>query len=634
MNTMLSPCFARKAARPFARGASAAALAAVAGAAFAAPPGWTTDLLVSAVETSGADLVDYPVRLVVDTAALIAAGEMRPDAGDLRFAVDAAGTQALPYWIEGGIGTASTVVWVRLPSIPADWAAGFHLFGGNPAATSESTLGVFGFVGEQENSATLQVAGGDYNSIPNSQRGFRFSPNEDVLLTHLGKNEPGGTTRYLTLFDAETQAKIAQEPVSGAAATYAYAPLAQPLWLRRGKVYLLEMYQGEADGYYFGAAPQMNPRLTYLDMRFCNACTKDTFPTNFVAGLHYGYPDFLFRTRAQAASEPDVAFGPGPTRTTVTGSVAESAIGTPVTFTASVRTLFEPAPGASFGFRANGSPVAGCTDLPPSATVPPTVSCTIDTLPLGVNGIEATWSGDAGNQGSASDVLSHTVFRRATQTSLAASASTAEFGTPVTFTASTSAGIVLGQVPGGTFSFRADGSPLDGCANVAPAGTDPPTASCKTNALSLGAHTVEASWSGDAAHEGSTSKALTYTVARLATQTLLATGCAPVFVENQPLTLHAAVTARLAPIGRVSFEQDGTTLCQGVPLVAGVASCIADALSAGGQPLGVHHFSASYAGDGVNAPSTSALLGVTVLSEAEAVMRDGFDPRPEGCPLP
>jgi hypothetical protein len=599
----------------------------------ATPPGWTNDLQVFVSETSGADLSDYQVRLVVDTATLIADGKMRPDAGDLRFAGDAGGTQPLPYWIEGGVNTASTVVWVRVPSIPANWATGFHLFSGNPAATSESTLDVFGFVDEVENSSTNQVSNGSPGGVTESQRGFRFHPNEDVLLTHLGKREPNGTDRYITLFDADTQALIVQDNVSGPAAEYTYKPLAQPIWLVRDKQYLLEMYQGSADGYYFGPSTQINPRLTYHDMRYCNGCTKDTFPQNHLDAIHYGYPDFLFRTRKQASSEPTVSIGGrGPTRTLLTASAPGALVGEPVTFTASVLALLPHAPGSTFSFRANGNPVAGCTGLAPSGTDPLTAPCTIDTLPLGESDIEVSWSGDDANVGSVSDLLPYTVVRRASQTSLAANPPGSEFGTPVTFTATATATAVLGQAPAGTFSFVADGSPLGGCTDLPPAGTNPPTATCTTNALLFGIHHVTASWTGDDYHEGSASDVLAYEVARLSTRTLLATGCAPVFVENQPLALHAAVTGTFMPIGSVRFEQNGATLCQGVPLVAGMATCVASNLVTGGQPMSPYSFTASYTGDDVNAPSTSVMLGITVLSEAEAVMHDGFDPIPAGCP--
>ncbi|MEQ9365613.1 MAG: DUF2341 domain-containing protein, partial [Leptospirales bacterium] len=62
------------------------------------------------------DLTDYQIALTIDTASLIAADHLRPDAGDLLF-LDADETTALPYWLESGLNTNATKVWVRVPAI-------------------------------------------------------------------------------------------------------------------------------------------------------------------------------------------------------------------------------------------------------------------------------------------------------------------------------------------------------------------------------------------------------------------------------------------------------------------------------------------------------------------------------------
>lgn len=602
--------------------------------AHALPSGWTVDTLVFARDTSGSDLADYQVRMVVDTAAMVAAGNLRADAGDLRFAGDSAGTQSLAYWIESGPNTSSTVIWVRVPAIPANWATGFHMFSGNPAATSESTLDTFDFTDDAANSSTNQVWGGAAGGVGDSQRGFRFYPNEDVLMTHLGKNEPTGTDRYITLFDNDSHAVIVQGLVAGPAAQYSYQPLDQPVWLLHGKQYLLEMYQNSTDGYYYGGSTQINPRLTYLDMRYCNSCTKDTFPANYLTSIHYGYPDFLFRSRKQAPSEPAVTIGGlGPTRTTLTASASEATIGTAATFTATLQALLPHASASTFSFTANGSPIPGCTGLAASGD-PLTAACTIDALPLGENDIEASWSGDGENLDSASDLFAYTVVLNPSQTSLAASLPASQFGTPITFTASTDAGSVLGQPAAGTFTFRVDGVPQAGCTNLPPAATTSSTAACTLNALWIGIHGIQVEWSGDANHEGSTSLILSHEIQRLATQTQLATGCESVFADNQPLTLYASATGTFEPIGAVDFSQNGTLLCEGVPLISGVATCTTGNLVAGSDAAANYLFTASYAGDDLNAPSMSPILGVTVLSAAEAIMHDGFEARPDGCPTP
>lgn len=275
----------------------------------AQPVGWSEVRPFNVAEKSGTALTGYQLRLVIDTASLIAEGHLRPDGADLRFGTQANGGAFLDHYLESGLNTASTVVWVKLVALPASSTTNFYMFYGNPAAASTSTLNVFDFTDNATNSATNQVTGGGTTSLGNTQRGFRFSPNQDVLLTHMGRIEPNGTARYVTLFDFDTQAQLAQLQIAGVAGSYSYSPVPSPIWLEQGKQYLLQLYQGNTEAYYYGAGPQINPLLSYLDMRYCNACTKDTFPTNNLNGIHYGYPDFLMRTRQQVVPAPLLAWG-------------------------------------------------------------------------------------------------------------------------------------------------------------------------------------------------------------------------------------------------------------------------------------------------------------------------------------
>lgn len=65
--------------------------------------------------TSG-PLTDYSIPVTVDTAALVAAGKMKATGDDIRF-TNSSGTQ-LPYWIQAGMNTAATTIWVKVDSIP------------------------------------------------------------------------------------------------------------------------------------------------------------------------------------------------------------------------------------------------------------------------------------------------------------------------------------------------------------------------------------------------------------------------------------------------------------------------------------------------------------------------------------
>jgi hypothetical protein len=275
---------------------------------YAQPPGWSYSQAYHIVENSGVSLQDYQVRLTLNTQALIAAGQMNADGSDLRFSVDCgAGASFLEYCIISGLNTTSTTIWIKIPVILANSTIPLYVFYGNPAATAMSSIGSV-FIGPM--SSTDSVASGGAGGATNSQRGFRFGVNEEILVTHFGKREPNGTTRYVTLFDFNTQAIITQTQVSGPAAEYSYSSITDPVWLTPGNQYVLELYQGNSDGYYFGTSSQIGQELIYYDMRYCNSCTQNTFPTNVLTNYHYGYPDLWYYKRQHASIEPTINAAP------------------------------------------------------------------------------------------------------------------------------------------------------------------------------------------------------------------------------------------------------------------------------------------------------------------------------------
>ncbi len=267
--------------------------------------GYSNRIQITLNNTSSQCAVNTQIKLTVNTQNLIAENKMQASGNDIRFAKDCKGLSLYNYWIESGINTASTVIWVKVDSIPAGNTRKLFFFSGNSSAQSLSSIPLtFDFAG----SSTDSVASGTAGGVSNCQRGFKFSPKEDILVTKLGKMEPDGNTRYVTLFDQNSQAIIAQQQVSGAADHYAYASLPQPIWLHEGQQYSLQMYQGLNDGYYFGTSSQIDSRLVFYDMRYCNNCTQNTFPTDSLSNYQYGYPDLEFYYRTKVTPEPSVFF--------------------------------------------------------------------------------------------------------------------------------------------------------------------------------------------------------------------------------------------------------------------------------------------------------------------------------------
>jgi hypothetical protein len=87
-------------------------------------------------------LYDYQVPVVFNSAALISAGKMRSDCGDIRF-TDAYGL--LSYWLEEGCNTTTTRVWVRVLAIPVGNSTITLTYGDNALTSASNGTATFFF---------------------------------------------------------------------------------------------------------------------------------------------------------------------------------------------------------------------------------------------------------------------------------------------------------------------------------------------------------------------------------------------------------------------------------------------------------------------------------------------------------
>jgi hypothetical protein len=270
---------------------------------------WSYSVPVTITNNVNALVTNYQVPIYVNTSTPIAASQMLSNGDDIRFAKDFAGSVQYNYYIDSGINTTSTKIWVKIDTLFPSSTRTIYFKYGNAVAPAASTLNTF----NGPYSSTNQVSSGSAGGVGNSQRGFRFSPNHLIIVSQFGKKEPTGTTRYVTIFDFTTQAIVQQAQVPGATTSYVYSNLGSPIWLNKNQEYLLELYQGSGDGYYFGASSQINNNLTYYDMRYCNSCSQNTFPTNILPNFQYGYPDFTFYTcdTNVIATPPTIVVGIG-----------------------------------------------------------------------------------------------------------------------------------------------------------------------------------------------------------------------------------------------------------------------------------------------------------------------------------
>jgi len=246
-------------------------------------------------------LTNAQVLIRVNTLVPIGLGWMQTDGKDIVFTSSCGGSTYLPHFVEAYLNTDSTKIWVKIPAIGASDSTLIYMYYGNPSATNISTLNVF----DGPNSATDSVVVTSSNTVSLCQRGFEFTANQDVLVGWFGKRIPNATQRYVTLFDYTTQAILGQIQIdAGTVGLYNYNQLTTPIWLKAGHNYVLELFNGSGDMYYYGSSTQIGQAFTFINMLYCNSCTQNTFPTTTLAGLHYGTPDLLYYTYTPITPAP------------------------------------------------------------------------------------------------------------------------------------------------------------------------------------------------------------------------------------------------------------------------------------------------------------------------------------------
>lgn len=104
-------------------------------------PGFERQLAIT-VTNPAASRGDTLVLATVDTSSRIANGLMRADGGDIRVATSECAS--VPFWIEGGLGTPATKIWMRLPKVAAGGQQIDLYYGAAGASSVSSRDSVFG----------------------------------------------------------------------------------------------------------------------------------------------------------------------------------------------------------------------------------------------------------------------------------------------------------------------------------------------------------------------------------------------------------------------------------------------------------------------------------------------------------
>lgn len=98
--------------------------------------GWGYLQPITITNSLAVPLTNFQVKVTVNTAAPIGAGEMNASGNDIRFQTTGCGK--VNYWIESGINTTATSIWLKVPSLPASGSTTVNMYYGNPFAAAES----------------------------------------------------------------------------------------------------------------------------------------------------------------------------------------------------------------------------------------------------------------------------------------------------------------------------------------------------------------------------------------------------------------------------------------------------------------------------------------------------------------
>jgi len=114
---------------------------------------WLYRLPITINNPNPTAVTNFQVGITINTQALITAGKMQSNCNDIRFTDGSC--NVLNHWIESGINTPSTLIWVKVPSIPASGSTTIYMYYGNAAAPNiENPAAVFDFW-EDFNGSTL-----------------------------------------------------------------------------------------------------------------------------------------------------------------------------------------------------------------------------------------------------------------------------------------------------------------------------------------------------------------------------------------------------------------------------------------------------------------------------------------------
>ncbi len=120
--------------------------------------GWDYVVRITVSNSTGANIPAQSTLFVINTAVPIGAGKMQANGNDIRFVYNTCGNYR-NYWIESGINTANTHIWVALPGIPNGGSITLYMYYGNPGAAAGASAQTVLFPNIQTITGTQALSG-------------------------------------------------------------------------------------------------------------------------------------------------------------------------------------------------------------------------------------------------------------------------------------------------------------------------------------------------------------------------------------------------------------------------------------------------------------------------------------------
>lgn len=245
-----------------------------------------------------------------------------------------------------------------------------------------------------------------------------------------------------------------------------------------------------------------------------------------------------------------------------------------------------------------------------------TASLSISTLTIGAHTITAQYSGDVNYPPSAlSAPMTQNVIQSNTKSVVTTTLTPTVFGQNATFNVTVTPVSPGMGTPSGVVAFY-DGATFLGNSSALVAGINSSTATFSTNVLTLGSHIISGVYVGDTNFTTSSAPAITQTVIKANTNTVITTSSSspPGFNFGDYVTFTASVTAAApgsgTPTGTVRFF-DGATLIGTGTLSGGTATVTTVTLYPSPPP---HSITAVYVGDTNFNTSTSPVFSQNINS--------------------